>query len=157
LSSGSKEDGRNELGRQEDPSLQRHDGPLHARLVGALPIQYPSICSWSICSWSNSTSFAIRHKVSWMARGSLFCAVYRHLRFFFSDSRLGLGWVLIQFVRGGKKYINFSFSQTFLILSRLEAFSPVMSSVIIYLVNHIKFPLKEAELVCWKLWCHLFG
>jgi hypothetical protein len=36
---------RDELGGQEDPPLQRHHGPLHARLVGALPIQYPSAVS----------------------------------------------------------------------------------------------------------------
>ena len=39
--------GRDELSGQEDPPLQRHHGPLHARLVGAVPIQYPWTASRS--------------------------------------------------------------------------------------------------------------
>jgi hypothetical protein len=41
-------------------------------------------------------------KICWMARRSSLCAVHHHL-IFFSDSHLGLGWVLVQFVRGGSK------------------------------------------------------
>ncbi|RWW43536.1 hypothetical protein BHE74_00050785, partial [Ensete ventricosum] len=32
-----------ELDQPKDASLQRNHGPLHARLVGALPLQYPSL------------------------------------------------------------------------------------------------------------------
>jgi hypothetical protein len=84
-------DGRDELGRQEDPPLQRHHGPLHARLVGALPIQYPSICSSDLIPIP--LQFVI--KICWMSRRSSLCAVHHHLFFRFA-LRFGLGSSLIR-------------------------------------------------------------